>query len=59
MIGIDSCPIEGFDDALKIAEVLNVDTSEFDVAVLVALGSRAMDITPKKRLDFNAVVEYI
>ena len=59
MMGIDSCPIEGFDDAQKIAEVLSVDTSAFDVAVLVALGTRAMDITPKKRLDFDAMVEYV
>ena len=57
MIGIDSCAIEGFDSSKKITEVIGYDTDEYDLAVLVALGSRDMEITPKDRLDLNEVVD--
>ncbi len=59
MIGIDSCAIEGFDSSYEVAKTLGVDTDIFDVALLVALGYRDMSITPKSRLDFDKVVEFL
>jgi len=59
MIGIDSCPIEGFSSPEAVAEVLGVDTARYDVAVIVALGYREMPVTPKSRLPFGEVVEFV
>lgn len=59
MIGIDSCPIEGFDSADTIAEILGVDRRYYDVAVMVALGYRDMPVTPKRRLARDEVVRIL
>ena len=56
-IKIDSCPIEGFrkDEAI---EVLEIDTNNFDIAYIVALGYRVNEQPEKIRRDFDAVVEF-
>jgi len=59
MIGIDSCAIEGFNSSKEIAEILDIDTEQFDVAVMVTLGYRDMPITPKSRLEFDTVVQML
>jgi len=59
MIGIDSCPIEGFNSSKEVADILGVDTTKFDIAVLVALGNHTGKISEKKRLILEEVVEYI
>ncbi len=59
MIGIDSCAIEGFNSSYEVTKTLGVDTEIFDVAVMVALGYRVGEITPKSRLEFNEVIEYL
>lgn len=58
-IGIDSCPIEGFNDAREVANILGVDSVSFDVAVLVALGTNAGEVPTKKRLPLESVVTYL
>lgn len=62
-IGIDSCPIEGYDQEaveriLKEEGILN--DGEFGVSVMVAFGYRAHDPSrPKTRRPMEQVVEWI
>ena len=56
--GVDSCPIEGFDKSLT-EECLGLDKSEYEVVVVLALGYRLEEQTPRLRLDFDEVVEFI
>ncbi|MCL1924981.1 MAG: NAD(P)H-dependent oxidoreductase [Defluviitaleaceae bacterium] len=62
-IGIDSCPIEGFNyDAVR--EILKnkglIDTNIYDLSVICAFGYREEDPKrPKTRRDLKEVVEYI
>ncbi|WAA08881.1 NAD(P)H-dependent oxidoreductase [Fervidibacillus albus] len=63
-IGIDSCPIEGFDRA-KIDGILKeegiIDTDHFSVSVLVAFGYRTKDaqIFDKTRQPIDKVVQWV
>ena len=59
MMGIDSCPIEGFDSPEAVGKALGIDPRYYDVAVMVALGYRDMPITPKTRLPFDDVVTFL
>jgi nitroreductase len=56
--GIDSCPIEGF-DKIQVEQALKLDTDKFEVVVVVALGYRRGEQTPRLRLGFEEVVEFI
>jgi nitroreductase len=55
-LGIDSCPMEGFEKD-RVESVLGLDTGEFEVAVLVALGFRAGDQPPRHRYAKETLVE--
>ncbi len=55
-LGIDSCPMEGFEKD-RVEAVLGIDTKEFEVAVLVALGYRAGDQPPRRRHPKEMLVE--
>jgi nitroreductase len=57
MIGIDSCPIEGFEKE-KVEEILDLNTSKEQVALIVALGYRVNKAPEKKRLNFDEVVRF-
>ena len=57
-IGIDSCPIEGFEKE-KVEEILALDTSKWQVSVLLPLGYRLNEQSDQLRLPFDEVVEYI
>ncbi|MRT92407.1 NAD(P)H-dependent oxidoreductase [Ancylomarina sp. 16SWW S1-10-2] len=62
-IGIDSCPIEGFDRA-KVEEILAaegiVDTNKLGVAAMVAFGYRKEDSPfPQSRFPMEEVVEWV
>ena len=62
-IGIDSCPIEGF-DRTKVEEILAaegvVDTSKLGVAAMVAFGYRKEDSPfPQSRFPMEEVVEWV
>lgn len=62
-IGIDSCPIEGFDRE-KIEEILSeegiLDTTKFGVAAMVAFGYKKADLDwPKTRRPIDEVVRWV
>lgn len=60
-MGIDSCPIEGFDAELTQAflkDELNIDTEEFGSAVMVAFGYRKEEPREKTRQDIEAVTAW-
>jgi len=56
-LGVDSCPIEGFDKA-KVEKVLNIDISYEEVAVVVTFGYRAGEQTDRLRQNIDDLVEY-
>ena len=57
-IGIDSCPIEGFEKE-TLEKVLDLDTSKYQVAVVVPFGYRLNEQSTQLRLPFDEVVEFI
>ncbi len=58
IIGIDSCPIEGFEKE-KVDEILKLNTKEFRVSLALPFGYRVNPQPKRIRLDFDEVVEYI
>jgi len=58
ILGIDSCPIGGF-EAKKIIEILNIDEKKFSISLVIALGYRADEAKKKSRHDFNDVVSFV
>ena len=62
LIGIDSCPIEGFqyDEVNRIlAEAGLFDPQEWGVSVMVTFGYRAKDIRPKSRKAIEEIVRWV
>ncbi len=57
-IGIDSCPIEGFEKE-NVENVLGLDTSKYQVAAFVPFGYRINEQPTQLRLPFEQVVEFI
>ena len=60
-MGIDSCPIEGFDaDTMEIflKDELKIDTDEFGTAVMVAFGYRKDAQKEKTRQDIDTVTSW-
>lgn len=57
-VGVDSCPIEGFDKE-KATKVLEIDTQNYEIAHLIALGYRTGEQPKRIRRDFDDVVEFI
>ncbi|WNF38267.1 NAD(P)H-dependent oxidoreductase [Bacillaceae bacterium IKA-2] len=61
-IGIDSCPIEGF-DRNKAHKIFNeaglLEDGSFDISVMVAFGYRVDDPPPKTRKEKDQVVEWV
>jgi len=57
-IGIDSCPIEGFEKE-NLETVLDLDTRKYQVAVVVPFGYRLNEQSSQLRLPFDEVVEFI
>ncbi|SDY94626.1 Nitroreductase [Evansella caseinilytica] len=61
-IGIDSCPVEGF-DYHAVHEIFEkkglLEDGHLDVAVMVAFGYRAKEPRPKTRKDINDIVQWI
>jgi len=56
--GIDSCPIEGFEKE-KLEKLLELDTSKYQIAMLLPFGYRVNEQSKQIRLDFDEVVEFI
>lgn len=61
LLGVDSCPMEGFDqeriDAV-LARDFGIDTSRFGVACMAAFGYRAVEPRPKSRQALHDVVQW-
>ncbi len=57
-IGIDSCPIEGFEKE-KLEAHLKLDTEKWQVAVLCAFGYRNETQPPRMRLSLEEIVEQV
>ena len=57
-IGIDSCPIEGLDKN-EVEKILDLDTSKYQVAMLMPLGYRLNEQSSQQREAFEDIVEFI
>ncbi|MBF0317073.1 MAG: NAD(P)H-dependent oxidoreductase [Nitrospirae bacterium] len=57
-IGIDSCPIGGFEPR-KVGDVLQIDPAKEDIALVIPLGYRKDPQPPIYRLPFDEIVQYI
>lgn len=57
-IGIDSCPIEGFEKE-KVEEVLGLDTTQYQLSMVLPFGYRINEQSTQQRLPFDEVVEFI
>lgn len=57
-IGIDSCPIEGFEKE-NLEKILKLDTSKYQVALVLPFGYRINEQSTQQRLSLDEVVEYI
>ncbi len=57
-IGIDSCPIEGFTKE-EVETILELDTSKYQVALVLPFGYRTNEQSKQLRLPFDEVVEFI
>ncbi|MEN4052445.1 MULTISPECIES: NAD(P)H-dependent oxidoreductase [Sulfurimonas] len=57
-IGIDSCPIEGFEKD-NVEKVLELDTKKYQVALILPFGYRIKPQPSQMRLSFDEVVEFI
>jgi nitroreductase len=57
-IGIDSCPIEGFEKE-KVERLLKVDTDKYEIQYLLTFGYRAKEQQPRHRRAFSDVVKFL
>ena len=57
-IGIDSCPIEGFEKE-RVEEILRLDVTKHQVALVLPFGYRINPQPEQIRLAFDEVVEFI
>ena len=57
-LGIDSCPIEGFEKE-KVEEILGLDTAKFQLSLVLPFGYRLNEQSQQLRLAFDEVVEFI
>ncbi|MDF1880125.1 NAD(P)H-dependent oxidoreductase [Sulfurimonas sp. MAG313] len=57
-IGIDSCPIEGFDKG-AVEKILNLDTSKFQLATVLPFGYRLNEQSTQYREAFEDIVEFV
>jgi len=57
-IEIDSCPIEGFEKE-NVEKVLELDTTKYQVAMILPFGYRINEQSKQLRSSFESVVEFI
>lgn len=57
-IGIDSCPIEGFDRD-SVEKIMGIDTDTYGIAMLLPFGYRVNEQQPRHRSDLGELVTYI
>lgn len=62
LLGIDSCPIEGFNYAQAnriLAEQGLFDAAEWGISVMATFGYRAKEIKPKSRKAMDEIVQWV
>lgn len=57
-LGIDSCPIEGFDKN-QVEEILDLDKSKYQLSLVLPFGHRVNPQSEQQRLSVKDVVEFI
>ena len=57
-IGIDSCPIEGFDKE-SVEKIMRLDTKNYGLAMLIPFGYRVNEQPPLHRSELSEIVTYI
>lgn len=57
-IGIDSCPIEGF-NKLDIEKILNIDTKKYQLTLILPFGYRVKEQSEQIRLPLEEIAEFI
>ena len=57
-LGIDSCPIEGFDKN-QVEEILELDKSKYQLSLVLPFGHRVNPQSEQQRISVKYVVEYI
>ncbi|BDY13093.1 NAD(P)H-dependent oxidoreductase [Hydrogenimonas cancrithermarum] len=57
-MGIDSCPIEGFEKE-KVEALLEMDPAKEELALIIAFGYRVKPAPEKIRLPLDQIVEYL
>jgi len=57
-IGVDSCPIEGFDKD-KVEEILNLDKSKYQLSMVLPFGYRLNEQSTQQREAFEDIIEFI
>lgn len=57
-LGIDSCPIEGFDKD-DVEAVLGLDTKKYQLSLILPFGYRAKEQSSQLRLPLEEVAEFI
>lgn len=58
-LGIDSCPIEGWDDENQLYEILGVDRSDKRVSVIMPFGYRINEQKPKNRRNLDEILKVV
>lgn len=56
--GVDSCPIEGYEKE-KVEEILDLDTSKYQLSVVIPFGYRLNEQSSQLRENLEDVVEFI
>ncbi|MFA6138621.1 MAG: NAD(P)H-dependent oxidoreductase [Sulfurimonas sp.] len=57
-IGIDSCPMEGFDKE-SVEKIMGLDTDKYGLAMLVPFGYRVNEQPPLHRSELSEIVTYL
>jgi len=57
-IGIDSCPIEGYDKE-EVEKILGLDTAKYQLSVVLPFGYRLNEQSTQQREAFDDIVEFI
>jgi nitroreductase len=57
-LGIDSCPIEGYDKE-EVENVLNLDKTKYQLSLVLPFGYRVNEQSKQLRQSFDDIVEFI
>jgi len=57
-IGIDSCPMEGFDKD-SVEKIIGLETEKYALALLVSFGYRVNEQPPLHRSELSEIVSYL